>query len=494
MMNYLSSTDLRTVKVLEQAEFPSKVNARNKVVEDTAKLIKELGIKDNAVLSFHHHLRNGDYVLNTIMKEVQRQGIKGITLVASSLFPIHAEMIPLLEDGTIENIVTSYISGDLGRAISYGKLKGKIIMQSHGGRARSILNGEIEIDVAFIASPSADAHGNISGVNGHNTCGTLGYAIADSLKAKKVVAVTDALVEYPNYPADITEDYVDYVLVIDCIGRKEGIVSGTTRVTRDPVGLKIAKDTLKVMEATGLLKEGFSYQSGAGGISLAVTAFLKEYMIENNIKGSFASGGITGHLTQMLEEGLFSALFDVQCFDLESIESLKRNPNHIRMSASQYGNPEVSAVVDKLDFVILGATEIDVNFNVNVTSGADGVLMGGSGGHQDTAAGSKVSIIVSKLFSSRIPVIKDRVDVITTPGTTVDVLVTERGICVNPLRTDLIEAFKEAKLEIVDIKELKEYSESIMGKAKPIEKTDRIIGLSQYRDGSIIDYIYEVKR
>ena len=224
------------------------------------------------------------------MKEVQRQGIKGITLVASSLFPIHAEMIPLLEDGTIENIVTSYISGDLGRAISYGKLKGKIIMQSHGGRARSILNGEIEIDVAFIASPSADAHGNISGVNGHNTCGTLGYAIADSLKAKKVVAVTDALVEYPNYPADITEDYVDYVLVIDCIGRKEGIVSGTTRVTRDPVGLKIAKDTLKVMEATGLLKEGFSYQSGAGGISLAVTAFLKEYMIENNIKGSFASG------------------------------------------------------------------------------------------------------------------------------------------------------------------------------------------------------------
>ena len=43
-MNYLSSTDLRTVKVLEQAEFPSKVNARNKVVEDTAKLIKELGI------------------------------------------------------------------------------------------------------------------------------------------------------------------------------------------------------------------------------------------------------------------------------------------------------------------------------------------------------------------------------------------------------------------------------------------------------------------
>ncbi|MFY9213438.1 MAG: citrate lyase subunit alpha [Tissierellaceae bacterium] len=493
-MNYLNNIDVRTVKVLEQSEFPSKSQPKNKLIENAEELIRGLGLKDNAVVSFHHHLRNGDKVLNTIMKEIQRTGVKGLTLVASSLFPVHAEIIPLLQDGTIENIVTSYISGDLAKAISYGELKGNIIMQTHGGRARSILNGEIEIDVAFIASPSADKYGNISGVNGPNSCGTLGYVIADSIKAKTVVSVTDCLVDYPNYPADITEDYVDYVLLIDSIGRKEGIVSGTTKVTKDPIGLKIAKDTLKVMEATGLLKDGLSYQSGAGGISLAVTAFLRDYMIENNIKGSFASGGITGYLTNMLEEGLFSSLFDVQCFDLEAIESLKRNPNHIRMSASQYGNSEVSAVVDNLDIVILGATEIDTNFNVNVTTGADGVLMGGSGGHADTAAGSKVSIIVSKLFSSRIPLIKDRVDVITTPGTTVDVLVTERGICVNPLRTDLIEAFKKAKLDIIDIKDLKAYSESIMGKPEPIEKTDRIIGLSQYRDGRIIDYIYQVKK
>src|SRR5699024_2851105 len=243
-----------------------------------------------------------------------------------------------------------------------------------------------------------------------------------------------------NYPADITEDYVDNVLLIESIGLKEGIVSGTTRVTKDPIGLKIAKDTLKVMEATGLLKDGLSFQSGAGGTSLAVTSYLKDYMIKNNIRGSFASGGITGYLTGMLEEDLFTSLFDVQCFDLEAIESLKKNPNHLSMSASQYGNPEVSTVVDNLDIVILGATEIDRNFNVNVTTGSDGVLMGGSGGHQDTAAGSKVSIIVSKLFSSRIPLIKDKVDVITTPGSTVDVLVTERGIAINPLRKDLIKS------------------------------------------------------
>ncbi|MBC8590843.1 citrate lyase subunit alpha [Wansuia hejianensis] len=492
-MNYLNNKELKDVKVISKSEYPSKSVPKAKITKDLSSLIKELGLNDGAVLSFHHHLRNGDKVLNLVMKEVQKAGIKGITLVASSLFPAHEELIPLLEDGTIENIVTSYISGGLGKAISHGKLKGHIIMQSHGGRARSILNEEIKIDAAFIASPSADKMGNISGVNGINSCGTLGYAIADGLKAKKVIAVTDSLLEYPNYPADITEDYVDHVLMVESIGLKEGIVSGTTKVTKDPIGLKIAKDTLKVMEATGLLKDGISFQSGAGGISLAVTSYLRDYMIENNIKGSFASGGITGYLTDMLEEGLFTSLFDVQCFDLKAIESLKKNPNHLRMSGSLYGNPEVSSVVDNLDIVILGATEIDTDFNVNVTTGSDGVLMGGSGGHQDTAAGSKVSIIVSKLFSSRIPFIKDRVDVITTPGSTIDILVTERGICVNPLRQDLIEKFNEANLKIVDIKELKEYAEKIMGEPKTIEKGERIIGLSEYRDGSIIDYIYEVK-
>ncbi|WFA09469.1 citrate lyase subunit alpha [Tissierella sp. Yu-01] len=492
-MDYLNNIDLDSIKIIDKSEYPTKKAKEDKVTNDIDNLFKELNIHDGAVISFHHHLRNGDYVTNLIMKQVQKLGIKNVTLVASSLFPTNKELIPLLKDGTIKNIVTSYISGELGEAISHGELQGYIVMQSHGGRGRSILNGEIEIDVAFIASPSSDNKGNISGVNGTNSCGTLGYAIADSMMAKKVVAVTDSLVEYPNSPADITEDYVDHILVVDSIGLKSGIVSGTTMITKDPIGLKIAKDTLKVMAASGLLKDGFSFQSGAGGISLAATSFLRDYMIENNLKGSFASGGITGYLTDMLEEGLFDSLFDVQCFDLKAIESLKRNSNHLRMSASQYGNPEVSTVVDNLDIVILGATEIDTNFNVNVMTGSHGMLMGGSGGHQDTAAGSKLSIIVSKLFSSRIPLIKDKVDVITTPGSTVDVLVTERGICVNPLRQDLIELFKAAKLNVVDINELKDYSEKIMGVAKPIEKTDRVIGLSEYRDGRIIDYIYEVK-
>lgn len=492
-MTYLNNLDIEKINILDPSAYPTKGKKASKLYQDINLLLDKLEVKDGDSISFHHHLRNGDRVLNYIMKELQSRGLKDLTLVASSIFPCHSEIVPLIEDGTIKNIITSYISGEVAQVISRGKLKGNIIMQSHGGRARSILNGETEIDIAFIASPSSDAMGNISGVNGENTCGSLGYAIADSMKGKAVVAVTDSILEYPNYPADIGEDYVDYILKVDSIGYKEGIVSGTTMVTKDPIGLKIAKDTLKVMEATGLLKEGFSYQSGAGGISLAVTDNLKEYMKVNGIKGSFASGGITGYLTNMLEEGLFDNLFDVQCFDLEAIESLKRNSNHLRMSGSLYGNPEVSAVVDNLDIVILGATEIDLNYNVNVSTGSDGVLMGGSGGHQDTAAGSKVSIIVSKLFSSRIPVIKDRVDVISTPGSTIDIFVTERGICVNPLRKDLIDAFRQADIKITTMEDLKAYQDSVIGVPNVIEKTNRIIGISEYRDGKVLDYIYEVK-
>ena len=491
-MTYFN-TRLEDVKLLNKEDYPKKGHKETKMRQDLDALIKELDIKDGSSISFHHHLRNGDRVLVQVMKAIQKTGVKDLTLVASSIFPSMADIVELLEDGTITNVVTSYISGPVGEAISKGKLKGSILMQSHGGRARAILADEVTIDYAFIAAPSSDEKGNISGVNGINSCGAMGYAIADAIKGKTTIAVTDFVTAYPNYPADITEDYIDYVLQIESIGEKAGIVSGTTMITKDPVGLKIAQDTLKAMIATGLVKDGLSFQTGAGGISLAVADYLRDYMREHEIKGSFASGGITGYLVDMLEEGLFEALFDVQCFDLKAVESIGKNKNHLRMSGSQYGNPDVSCVVDNLDIVILGATEIDTDFNVNVTTGSHGMLMGGSGGHQDTAFGAKVSIIVSKLFSSRIPFIKDRVDVITTPGNTVDILVTERGIAINPLRTDLLEKFKAAKVPTIDIHDLKKYAEDVMGVPKKIEKTDRIIGLSQSRTGDILDYIYQVK-
>ncbi|MDD7731475.1 MAG: citrate lyase subunit alpha [Ezakiella sp.] len=475
------------------AEFKpvNKLDKENKMVQNISELFDKLEIKDGATLSFHHHLRNGDFVLNMVFEEVKRRGIKDITLVASSIFPCHEPIVPLIKDGTIKNVITSYMSGPVAESISHGDLKGTLVMQSHGGRARAIMEGSVKIDVAFIGAPATDVHGNISATEGKAFCGTLGYAIADSIMAEKTVAITDTILELEG-KTEIPSERIDYILKVDSIGDPNGIISGTTRITKDPVGLRIAQKAVEVMVATGLVKEGMCYQSGAGGVSLAVTKFLGDYMEREGIKGKFASGGVTGDLCDMKNRGLFDRIYDVQCFDLKSAEDIKNDPRHITMSAEKYASPYKDAIVNSLDFVILGATELDTDFNVNVTTGHDGVIMGGSGGHQDTAYGAKVSIIVSKLFQSRIPLIVDRVGVISTPGSTVDVLVTERGVAVNENRKDIIEALKAHDIEVMTIKELKELSDSLTGvPEKKRDESKRVIGYMEYRDGQVLDKIYQ---
>lgn len=453
-------------------------------------LLDKLDLHDGMTVSFHHHLRNGDFVLAMVMEEIARRGYKNITIVASSIFPCHRSLVPMIEDGTVTGIYAAYISGPVAKAISEGKLSKPAVMHTHGGRARLMETGEVKVDFAFIAAPTSDEYGNINGVDGKSACGALGYAHSDAQWGNCVIAITDNLVSYPNPTIEINQTLIDYVLVVDAIGDPKGIVSGTTQITKNPIGLKIAGLTSKFIENSGYLKEGMSFQTGAGGISLAVAAEVKELMMKNNITGSFAAGGITGYIVDMYERGLFKTLFDVQCFDLEAIRSAKENSGHYKMSASMYANANnKGSVVNKLDIVILGATEIDTDFNVNVTTGSDGVIMGGSGGHSDTAAGSKLCVIVSQLVNARISVIKDRVTTVTTPGETVDILVTERGIAINPLRTDLIEKFKESNLPIKTIEELKAIADSMTGKEEPIQFEDKIVAVVQYRDGSVVDVL-----
>lgn len=310
------------------------------------------------------------------------------------------------------------------------------------------------------------------------------------MHAKKVVVITDNLVDYPLYDFSISETYVDYVVCVDKIGDPTGIVSGTTKITKDPVGLMMATYATKVIQYSGLLKDGFSFQTGAGGASLAVAKYLKELMLKENIKGSFGMGGITGYLVDMLEAGCFETLMDVQCFDLKAVQSIRENPRHREVTASHYASPIAkSAIVDNLDVVILGATEIDTNFNVNVHTDSNGFIMGGSGGHSDTAAGAKLTMIVAPLTRARLSIVVDKVTCISTPGKTVDVLVTQRGIAVNPLRQDLKDKLISAGLPIVDIHELKNIAEGITGIPKKVKLGDKIVGNVIYRDGTIIDTI-----
>lgn len=365
------------VKEKAKVTLKSVTPGENKLINSIGEVLDKINLKNGMTISFHHHLRNGDYVLNKVMYEIAKRGIKDITVAASSIFPIHAPLVDYIKDGTVTKIVTNYMSGPVADAVSRGYLKKCAVMMTHGGRPRAIESGELHIDAAFIAAPTSDMYGNLNGVNGKSACGSLGYAAADAEFADNVIAITDNLVPYPACPIEINQTFVDYVVQIDSIGNPEGIVSGTTKITKDPVGLKIAHMAAEVIKASGLVKDGLSFQTGAGGTSLAVAQELKEIMRKENVTGSFAAGGVTGYIVEMLKEGLFNNIFDVQCFDLQAVESFRDNPKHQGMSASMYANPSnKGSVVNNLDVMILGATEIDTNFNVNVTTGSSGNIMG----------------------------------------------------------------------------------------------------------------------
>lgn len=465
----------------------------SKVVSSIAEAVRLAGLKDGMTVSFHHHLRNGDFVLNMVMAEIANQGLRDLTVNASSLFDVHLPLMEHMKNGVVTGLITDYVSGGIGKVLSGGVLKNPIQFRTHGGRPRDISLGITPIDVAFIAAPTSDPMGNCSGKYGPSACGSLGYAFADAMYAKKVVIITDNLVPYPMQDFSISENYVDYVVQVDAIGNPKGIVSGTTKITRDPVGLVMASSAAKVIAASGLLKDGFSFQTGAGGASLAAAQFLKEIMLKEGVQGSFGLGGITGYMVDMLRAGCFRSLLDVQCFDLKAVESIREDPRHQEISALQYASPSSkSAVVNSLDVVILGATEIDTDFNVNVHTDSNGYIMGGSGGHSDTAAGAKLSMIIAPMFRARLPIVTDRVQCISTPGRDIDVLVTQGGIAVNPARADLREKLANAGLPVVDIRELKERTERITGTPRPIVRGDRVVAEVISREGQLLDRIYQV--
>jgi hypothetical protein len=116
-----------------------------------------------------------------------------------------------------------------------------------------------------------------------------------------------------------------------------------------------------------------------------------------------------------------------------------------------------------VDVVILGATEVDVDFNANVVTHSDGYLLHGIGGWQNCLF-SKTVILPIPLFRDRIPVVVDEVTTLCGPGELIDVIVTERGIAINPLRKDLIKTTENSGLPIKTLQELKDEAERICGK------------------------------
>jgi citrate lyase subunit alpha/citrate CoA-transferase len=157
-------------------------------------------------------------------------------------------------------------------------------------------------------------------------------------------------------------------------------------------------------------------------------------------------------------------------------------------------NPHTgSCVVSHQDVCFLGATEVDVNFNVNVNTHSDGLLLHGTGGHSDAASGSKICFIVAPVYRKTNPIVRDSVTTVTTPGSDVDVIVTDHGIAVNPKRQDLIKKVKESKLLLKTIEELRDIAYEATGGPQEVEFTDDVIALIEYRDGTIVDTVWKVK-
>ncbi|CNI43448.1 citrate lyase subunit alpha [Yersinia massiliensis] len=473
-----------------QAQKPRDI----KICDSLEKAIRRSGLQDGMTISFHHAFRAGDLTLNLVMAAIAAMGFKNLRLASSSLSDCHSPLVEHIRNGVVSEIYTSGMRGPLAEEVSRGLLGKPVQVHSHGGRVNLIESGELTIDVAFIGVPACDEFGNTNGFSGNACCGSLGYARVDAEYADCVVLLTEALVAYPHHPASITQDQVDLIVQVEKVGDADKIGADTTRMTSNPRELLIARRAAEVIAGSGYFVDGFSLQTGTGGASLAVTRFLEDKMLRRNITAAFALGGITSTMVELHEKGLITKLLDVQSFDRQAASSLARNPNHIEISANQYANfSSKGASVDRLDVVVLSALEIDTRFNVNVLTGSDGVLRGASGGHCDTAVAARLSIIVAPLVRGRIPTLVSQVTTCVTPGSSVDILVTDHGIAVNPARPELAERLQQAGLPVVTIEWLYERALVLTGVPQPIQFTDRVVAVVRYRDGSVIDVVHQIQ-
>ncbi len=195
----------------------------------------------------------------------------------------------------------------------------------------------------------------------------------------------------------------------------------------------------------------------------------------------------------MLEQGLVEYILDGQTFDLHGVTSLRDNPRHVSTSPfTSYNYHGKGNFASLVDVVVLGATEVDTDFNANVVTHSDGRLLHGIGGWQNCLF-SKCTILPIPSFRDRIPVIVDRVTTLCGPGELIDVIVTERGIAINPLRTDLIDKLRGSSLPIKSIHELKAEIDDICGKPEPAKTSEQVVAVVKWVDGTVIDSVWKVE-
>jgi citrate lyase subunit alpha/citrate CoA-transferase len=179
-------------------------------------------------------------------------------------------------------------------------------------------------------------------------------------------------------------------------------------------------------------------------------------------------------------------------FDTESISFIQNDPGLPADIGHYADQTSKGRTADSLDTVVLGATEVDVQYNVNVNTHSDGRLLHGIGGHQDTAAGAALTIITTPIFRKTNPIVRENVTTITTPGSVIDAVVTNRGIAINPIRKDLMKMIK-GTIDVVPIETLKTMAYDATGLPQKPHLGDEIIGIIKWFDGTVLDMVKIVK-
>lgn len=463
----------------------------NKIINNFEALIGEADIKSGMTISFHHHLREGDRVLTDILEKLYKNGIKDINLVATSTLNTHEKIWEYIKNGTVSVLNTSGLKGALAEKCINGEFDNPVIFRSHGCRARAVSDGELKIDIAFIAAAKCDIYGNATGCYGKNSFGSSGYGIWDSLNSVKTIIVTDDISETLLSHISINSSDVDFIYETASIGNNSEIQTGSLKPKIDTGSRIIASDTVKIITEC-FDTETLKIQMGSGGISTAVSEELMKKLSEKNKKIDWILGGITKYSVEMLKNHFVNSLIDVQSFSPECSESIFSDKNHHEIDVNSYANPKnKNAYVNFLDIAILSALEIDTSFNVNVLTASDGTIKGAIGGHQDVAEGSEITIITAPLLRGRIPIIVGKVKNIVTQGKFADILITDFGIAVNPLREDIKELFKNKNIPFKDINELRKIAVTLSGEiTEPEFDTDKTVGIIHDRYGNIQSYIY----
>lgn len=469
-----------------------------KLLPNLREAIQATGLTNGMTISFHHCFREGDEIIGQVLTAIRDLGIRGLRFAPSAVVNIHnPSIVDFVQNGVIDHIEASGIRGELGDAVLRGLMENPVILRPHGARPRAIEAGELAIDVAFIGASAADEYGNATGQIGPHACGSLGYSFIDATSARKVVVITDHLTKYPCLPASISQQYVDYVVKVDRIGDPEKIGQGAARVTRNPRDLMIAQRAADIIAASRLFQDHFSFQTGAGAISIACTSYLAEQMEKRGIHASFALGGMTAAIVDMYRKKLVRVLECSQSFDSVAARAIYEESGIVEIDNALYSNPfSKGSLLDKLNFGVLGALEVDTDFNVNLVTGSSGEMMGGLGGGPDVAAGADISIVCLPIIRGRTPSITRRVFTCCTPGDTVAVVVTEAGIALNPRHRyyrELREDMKAAGINLVTIEALQRLAESLTGVPEPLHTTDQVVCIVEYRDGTVLDVIRKIE-